>query len=252
MILPVGRQSKPSIGLSLTKSNEMLAIIKKGEPMPKSRVIAILSLFVLSVILSACGSDDDAAEATAEPTATRSPALATETEVVVAETSSPEVRPALATPMDLASVGTPAAMQATPHLDAVTVATPVADATPVAATDAAATPVDSSTLATMQVQATFTLGGVEQQDYLVSAEGCVGLRDWRGMQAGAQVIVRDANGTVVDVSELEAIDSADSCSWVADLSVPDSEFVSISVPMIAEVWFSQSELETGEVEITLP
>ncbi len=96
------------------------------------------------------------------------------------------------------------------------------------------------------------LEGVEQQDYLISPEGCVGLRDWRGMQAGAQVVVRDANGTVIDVSELEASDAVEGCSWVVDLSVPDSEFVSISVPMIADVWFSQSDLESGEVEITLP
>lgn len=104
----------------------------------------------------------------------------------------------------------------------------------------------------MPVQATIVLNGADQRDYLTTDEGCVGIGDWSQLQAGAQVIVRDASGAVVDVAELQAGESTDGCSWMADISVPDSEFVSISVPMVAEVWFSQADLESGMVEITLP
>ena len=205
--------------------------------MPKSRVIALLTLFVLSAILTACGNDNDA-EGTAEPTATRQP-VAT---IAAADDGTAEAEPAATR-----DTRTVAVMDASPTIVEVTAATPI----PGESTVVAATPATESA-ATNPVQATFILTGVEQQDFLVTDEGCVGLGDRRGLKPGAQVIVRDASGTVVDVSELQPGESGDGCSWVADLSVPDSEFVSISVPMIADVWFSQSDLGSGMVEITLP
>ena len=218
--------------------------------MPKSRVIAILTLFVLSAILTACGNGDDEAESTVEPTATRAPitAIAGATPTGTDAAATPDVaQNPLAAPTVERVTRPPAVMDASPTIVAVTAATPTTDpSTRVAATPAMDAAPDRP------VQAVLTLGGIEQQDYLITDEGCVGLGDWRGLKPGAQVIVRDASGTVVDVGELEAGDVEGECSWMADLSVPTSEFVSISVPMITDVWFTQSELYSGRVQNTLP
>lgn len=211
--------------------------------MPRSRVFAILSLVALTVFLAACGNEDDndptpvptqAVEATVAPTGT------TEAEPTAESTSSV----AIATPMESTMGATPVAGET--------------GATPVASTPSAMTPVMSDTTASpapvvmTPVTAAIEFTGAEQRDYMITDEGCVGIGEWSPLKAGAQVIVRDATGTVVDVSTLEADEGAGGCSWTAELSVPGSEFVSISIPMVTEVWFDQTELESGEVSITIP
>jgi hypothetical protein len=128
-------------------------------------------------------------------------------------------------------------------------ATPaVAEATVAQASPVAASPIPQEVSTSVAV--TLVLNGTEQVDYVVTPEGCVGLGQWRSLKPGAQLVVRDANGTVVDIATLEASDNG--CSWMADITAPGSEFVSISIPMVTEVWFTQADIEAGEVEISLP
>lgn len=211
--------------------------------MPKPRVLAILSLFALSAILVACGSEDEE-DPTPEPTPTvEATTAATETEE--AEETEESTTSGVATPDESGMAATPVdtAIVATPGDNAVS-ATPV-EAAPVA------TAVEPTVVMT-PVTASVEFTGAEQRDYMITEEGCVGIGEWSPLKTGAQVIVRDATGTVVDVAELETAEGTDGCSWTADLSVPDSEFVSISIPMVTEVWFDQAEFEAGDVFITIP
>jgi hypothetical protein len=137
----------------------------------------------------------------------------------------------------------------TPAIARVTEATPaVVASTPAQASPVAASPVSQEV--STPVAVTLVLNGTEQVDYVITQEGCVGLGQWRSLKPGAQLVARDANGTVVDIATLEAGDSG--CSWTADITAPGSEFVSISIPPLTEVWFTQDDIEAGEVEITLP
>lgn len=189
------------------------------------RFVAICSLILIGGVLAACGSDDDAS-----PTATKSmPTAAAESRV------------------------TPPGADATPEA-----ATPVADmaATPKVMSTVSATPdaVQTETPVTLvPMTGTLTLDGREQQDYTLTDEGCVGVGEWRMLKPGAQVIVRDAAGTVVDVAQLEAGD-ADTCAWSFALDAPASDFFSVSIPMVTEVWFSADDaaVQSGEIELTVP
>lgn len=211
--------------------------------MPKSRLFAVLSLFVLSAVLVACGSDDTA-DPTAEPTATRSPVISTEVpgtpdEATVAPTEPP------ATPITRSGPPLPGSE---------------ADATPISAT-ASASPVSAGTVSDpspvtdvqlVPTEAIIRLEGNEQVDYVITDEGCTGIGNWRVLQSGTQVVVRDASGTVVDIGELEASSSGDGCSWVANVDVPESGFFSISIPMVADHWFDAAEVDTGTLDVTIP
>lgn len=230
--------------------------------MPKPRILAVTLLLVLSVVLAACG-NEDSTDPTPEPTATRSPVLPTEMPVITEVTEASPAATGQATPTTTTvlaatpAVATPAMV--VPPVEAVTatVAT-VTEATPAIAamtptsTPAEASPVVASPVPEVStpVAVTVVLNGTEQVDYVVTPEGCVGLGQWRSLKPGAQVVVRDANGTVVDIASLEAGD--DGCSWMADITAPGSEFVSISIPMVTEVWFTQADIEAGQVELTLP
>ncbi|MCO5229317.1 MAG: hypothetical protein M9934_13695 [Thermomicrobiales bacterium] len=120
-------------------------------------------------------------------------------------------------------------------------------ATPVTETTAVATPVvDASPLA-----GTLVLVGQEHVDFYISSDGCYGLGAWRGLQPGAQVVVRDASGTVVDVSNLIA-STDDGCAWTFETSAPSDRFVSVSVPMVLEHWLTADEVVSGNVVIELP
>lgn len=217
--------------------------------MPKPRVLAILSLFALSAILVACGSEEEE-DPTPEPTPTvEATTAATETEE--AEETEESTTIAVATPADSGMAATPVD-SATPE-DSAVVATPAestVSATPVEAAPGA-TAVEPTVVMT-PVTASVEFTGAEQRDYMITEEGCVGIGEWSPLKTGAQVIVRDATGTVVDVAELETAEGTDGCSWTADLSVPNSEFVSISIPMVTEVWFDQADFEAGDVSITIP
>lgn len=192
--------------------------------MPKSRVLALLSIVALTVVLAACGNEDNA-DPTPNPTETTLAATEAKT-----ETESAASTDISATPVETessAAVASPATARPA--------ATAVSDAAPV-------TP----------ILATFLFGGAEQRDYLMTDEGCVGLGEYSQLKPGTQVVVRDASGTVVDVTTLEAADDTADCSWTAELSVPESDYVSISIPMVTEIWFSQDDLESGNVSISFP
>lgn len=206
------------------------------------RLVVICSLVLIGGLLAACGSDEDAS-----PTAT--------TSATTVPTDPPSMEPTTSETSPGADDGTPTMSDA---------ATPQA-ATPVSETAATplVQPVGSATAVAKQeepavdlvpMSGTLTLDGREQQDYTATENGCVGLGDWRMLKPGTQVILRDATGTVVDIAELEAEDSADTCAWSFELEAPDTDFFSVSIPMVTEVWFAADDaaVQAGEIELTVP
>lgn len=233
------------------------------------RLFAIGALILIGGILAACGTDDEDVEPTVEPEPTVAEISETDpieeaTEAGVDDEAdvTPDASPA-ATPVE--AEATPAAVdaQATPEMDAVAPgvsedaeATPEMDA--VVAEEEEATPETASPEATAipmtDLSGTLTLDGRAQQDYTLSGEGCVGLGEWRQLAPGTQVIVRDASGTVVDIAELEGVESEDACTWNFGVEVPAADFFSISIPMVTEVWFDQNDpaVQSGELELFVP
>ncbi|MCA9835203.1 MAG: hypothetical protein KC435_14710 [Thermomicrobiales bacterium] len=180
--------------------------------MRRLRWVSVMFTTLLVLGLAACGSDDKA-----EPTAT------------AVATIAPTTKPAeVVTAVPTESVATPVGLVATP-----------------------VSAVSTAEIASVPVVGTLTLGGTENKDYIVTATGCVGLGEWSALQSGAQVIVRDANGTVVDIAELVAA-TGDGCSWTFDIDAPGSAFVSVSVPMLLEQWFTAAQIQSGMIEIALP
>lgn len=149
-----------------------------------------------------------------------------------------------------ASPSTPEPTVVAPQATVVKTQTPVpttSAATPVIEATIGATPVvDASPLA-----GTLVLVGQEHIDFYISSDGCYGLGAWRGLQPGAQLVVRDASGSVVDVSELVA-SSDDGCAWTFETTAPADRFVSISVPMVLEHWLTADDVAGGNVVIELP
>lgn len=215
------------------------------------RFLAICSLILVGGILVACGSEDEDPTPTVEPTTSvtvqpteavqapetdeseSSPAASPQATAVVA--SSPQ-----ATPEQGLYTGSEADLMQTPQIQPV-VPDGVETAEP---TQVPLTP----------IAGTLTLEGRAQQDYSISAEGCVGLGEWRQLAPGTQVIVRDASGTVVDIATLEAGDSDEECSWTFAIEVPGADFFSVSIPMVTEVWFDKDDpaVEAGELDLFVP
>lgn len=227
------------------------------------RLFAIFSLILVGGILVACGADDDdttptatlaATEAeVAETTATDEPTEEATDDASVAADVTPAASPmatplttpgdTVATPGDDLLIGSPEAQEQTPQAEPVV---------PVSTEDHA---VDASTPVPMaSLSGTLTLDGRSQQDYTLSDEGCVGLGEWRQLKPGAQVIVRDAAGTVVDIASLEALESDDTCTWAFSIDVPGADYFSVSIPMVTEVWFDQNDpaVQSGELELFVP
>lgn len=197
------------------------------------RLVAICSLILIGGVLAACGSDEDASP-TATTVPTTEPTAAAPTEQSDGDndedgSSTPEA----ATPVSETA--------ATPQVRAVESAPSVAVQ-------------EETAVALVPMSGTLTLDGREQQDYTLTDDGCVGVGDWRMLKPGAQVIVRDAAGTVVDIALLEAGDNADTCSWNFELEAPDTDFFSVSIPMVTEVWFAADDaaVQSGEIELTVP
>lgn len=221
------------------------------------RLLAICSLILLGGILVACGSEDEDPEPTAVPTTaiTAEPTEAEEstaTEQVIATPDS-TAEDVDATPAATAVIASP---QVTPQQDALTGITSDAAQTPeVQPTESSdVAMVESSPVPMTSLSGTLTLDGRVQQDYTISEEGCVGLGEWRQLKPGTQVIVRDASGTVVDISALEAADSDAECAWTFAIDAPGADFFSVSIPMVTEVWFDQSDpaVQSGELELFVP
>lgn len=216
------------------------------------RLFAIFSLVLVGGILVACGNDDD----DASPTATIAATEAAEAEPTA---TAEEIVEADATPV--ASPGaTPVGTEATPEQGLYTgtqedlMQTPQVQPVVPIPTEIAADVVESTPVPMVAIAGTLTLDGRAQQDYTLSDEGCVGLGEWRQLKPGAQVIVRDAAGTVVDIAMLEAQDADDACAWAFTIDVPGADFFSVSIPMVTEVWFDQNDpaVQSGELELFVP
>lgn len=219
------------------------------------RLLAICSLVLIGGVLVACGSDDE----DATPTSTAAPSTritsnetstveptSTETAASTSSMATPGATPATsgtpaATPVDTEGTpeqglyaGTQEDLMQTPQIQPIR---PIATAVPL-----------------QELSGTLTLDGRVQQDFTISDEGCVGLGEWRQLQPGTQVIVRDATGTAVDVAELEALTDGDTCSWSFAFSAPGSSYFSVSIPMVTEVWFDQTDagVQAGEIELFVP
>ena len=89
---------------------------------------------------------------------------------------------------------------------------------------------------------------------MISDDGCIGLDDYAGLQAGQQVIVRNEAGTVIGTANLAATSSAVVCSWTFEIEVPVSGYYVVSIPMRTEQAFTAGDVAaaSGQIEITLP
>jgi len=212
-------------------------------------------MLLMAVVLTACGGDDDDDEPTTAPVEPTPTTAVTED----AATATPD--DSQATP---AMIGTPA-VSGTPDVAAtpVTAATPIAagspvsDATPGAGTAGPAVVPEGTSDEPGAMQAlsgTVSLPGTINEAFVIGDDGCVGLGEYAGVQAGQQVVVRDEAGAIVGVSELAATGSAVVCTWTFDVEIPESGFYEVSVPLIAEQVYTQDEIvsSNGQIELMLP
>jgi hypothetical protein len=197
---------------------------------------------VLAMLLVACGGDsgDDEPTGTTESTIEVVATIAEPTTAAPTGPSTPVSSPAAATP-----VGPGSTPVATPHG-----ATPLASgaATPVVV------PATDGNAGTQILTGTVMLPGTANERFVISDDGCIGLGEYAGLQAGQQVIVRNENGTVVGTANLAATGSAVVCSWTFELEVPVSAYYEVSIPMRAEQVYAASDVaaSNGQVELTLP
>lgn len=225
------------------------------------RLFAVFSLILVGGILVACGSDDDDATPTAtvavtdaddaEPTATEAATGEAEDDATEAVDATPLASP-IATPVDDDSAtpeqglhtGSQEDLMQTPQVQPVV---PIPE-------EGEEVVVEPTPVPMVAIAGTLTLDGRVQQDFTLSDEGCVGLGEWRQLKPGAQVIVRDATGTVVDIATLEGEDTNDVCSWSFSIDAPGADFFSVSIPMVTEVWFDQNDpaVQSGELELFVP
>lgn len=253
------------------------------------KLSGLIMLLLLSVVLVSCTvGEEDEPEPTEEPTSPPVSARITEstpdTDVGIPGTpafdiSADEATPAAgvvdtdatpstmdaATPVD--AIATPAdEMMATP--EGATMPSPVAS--PAATLEAGASPVatpaesagmvvppmaePTATPVMFEMTGTIVLGGNENETYVLTSEGCVGLGQHEDLHEGRQVVIRNENGTIVSVTTLETATDAEGCAWEFVASVPESEFYAISIPMEFEQVFPQGMVadNNGEVVIELP
>lgn len=241
------------------------------------KLAGLMMLILMALLLAACGSDDDNGDATEEATTVADIATeatteeATETETVeateeiveeVVESSPAAVEPSgmaspavsvPATPVGASSASpvaiatSPAAITASP-----VAATPAADTAivPVADTadDVGATPAATEVALTGRVE----LEGAPNEAWVMTSEGCVGLGANTSLKPGQQLVVRDAEGAIVGVTMLAASDETDACSWDFSVTVSESPFYEVSVPMAVEHIFTRDEVEQSNGELVVP
>jgi hypothetical protein len=228
------------------------------------KLSGLLLLMLVTLSLAACGSDDGNDEPTAVATE-----VADETPTVTPTESAlgiDEATPASVTPT-LTDVGTPVvtaspvvAATPVPAVTPVVLSSPVADASPVAATPAAALVVPVGDVASPEPTAVrmvalagqVILPGSENQAFVISDEGCVGLGANADMQAGRQLVVRNENGTIIGVTTLTPAEAAEGCAWDFALEVPESQFYSVAIPMKTEMIFTHDEIEQSGSEVAIP
>ncbi len=158
---------------------------------------------------------------------------------------------------DATPVATPVTEAATPDV----VASPMMIATPegTAVEEPAGMivpPVAEPTEPPVMIEMTgqVTLDGQPNEAYVLTDEGCVALGAYAQLHAGRQVVIRNEQGTITSVTELEPATDADGCAWEFVAAVPESEFYSVSIPMVVEQVFPAAQVtgNDGAVVIELP
>ena len=208
----------------------------------------LLLLFALALVLVACGGDSNDDEPTTAPTAT---------------TGAGQVEPTATTvepPPTLAELPTQPSPVASPIGSASPVASPVLSlpasplATPMASPMASPVAVVSTPRASWMLEGTVMLPGVENEDFVLGGDGCLGLGEYAGVGAGQQVVIRDASGAIVGLTNLTASGSSSQCVWTFEVEVPVSGFYTVSLPMLFERSYSDADIAIldGRLQITLP
>jgi hypothetical protein len=202
-------------------------------------------------------SDDDAATPAAtagltRPDVTGTPAIGG---ADAPELATPDAATPVASPVGVGGGNTVATPASTPM--ASPVATPtVEEATPDAGGGMVVPPQPASTEAPRMIQLAgdVVLNGSENEAFVLTAEGCVGLGQYANLREGRQLVVRNEAGTIVAVTELEAANGGDGCAWRFVAQVPESDFYSVSVPMTFERVFPKAQVSEGggEVVVELP
>lgn len=250
------------------------------------KLSGLIMLLLLSVVLVSCsvGEEDDPEPTEAPTEAPVSTTMDEEQEdtdvgipgtpeLDVVEDATPDTAMAAspsvmdeATP--IAAIATPAEeMMATPEgaamppLEATPIATPQVGATPEASpadeeSGMVVPPVVEPTATPVMIEMTGTimLGGEENEAYVITDEGCVGLGQHEDLHDGRQVVIRNETGTIVSVTTLDAAADVEGCAWEFVASVPESDFYSVSIPMEFEQVFPKAQVaeNDGEVVIELP
>ena len=253
------------------------------------KLSGLIMLLLLSVVLASCTvGEEDEPDPTEAPTEPPVSARITEStpdtdvgiqgtpEFDVAEDATPAMGAAdadatpptmdAATPID--AIATPAEdMIATP--EGATMPSPIASpiaspvATPQVGASLVATPAESAgmvvppmaeptaTPVMFEMTGTIVLNGTENEAYVLTSEGCVGLGAHQDLHEGRQVVVRNENGTIVSVTTLETVSDADGCAWEFVASVPESGFYAVSGPMEFEQVFPGTMVAESEGEVTI-
>jgi hypothetical protein len=235
------------------------------------KLAGLMTMILVALLLAACGSDDDNGDATEVATtvadiateATTEEAAGTESAEVATSEATPEVDSVVpaggSSPVAAALPGgmaTPASAELPPSVVGTPAASPVAatpvDAAvaPVAATggDADATPAAEEVTLTGRVE----LAGAENEAWVMTNEGCAGIGANTDLKPGQQLVVRDATGAIVGVTMLAASDETDGCSWDFSVTVPDSPYYAVSIPMTVEHVFTRDDVEQSDGELVVP
>lgn len=202
------------------------------------RVGGLLSLVMLAVVLVACGGESKDDAPTVAPGATTEASQTEVTTPTVEVSATPDVASPVATPV-ASPVASP---QATPI--ASPVATPMASPVAVVATPRTV----------WLLEGTVMLPGSENQDFVLSGDGCLGLGDYAGVGTGQQVVVRNTAGAIIGLATLASSGSTSQCIWTFEVEVPVSEFYTVSLPMLFERAYSDADIAIldGRLQITLP
>lgn len=213
----------------------------------------MLLVIVFALLLAACGGEDEGGDPTEEPTeaatsteAAEETATDTATEAAATGGGTPAsgAMPDTSTPASTAPPASVASPAASP------VATPTA-ATPESGNVVRAAP-DGAEGGTRSLSGTIILPGSDGQAFIFSDTGCVGLGEFSNVQAGRQVVIRDETGTIIGVTTLDDSGATDMCAWNFSVEVPESEFYSVSIPMVIEYVYTSEDIEQQNGEISLP
>lgn len=253
------------------------------------KLAGMVMLLLLSVVLVSCSvGQEDTPKATEAPTplpvSTRISETEEDTDVGIPGTPAFDIAgastPDIATP---AVAATPAeTLMATPEgaamppmtpvaSPAMAIATPATMASPVASPVMLATPEGTAveepagmivppaagpTEPPVMIEMTgvVTLDGRPNETYVLTDEGCVAIGAYSQLHAGRQVVIRNEQGTITSVTELEPATDTEGCAWEFVAAVPESEFYSVSIPMVVEQVFPAAQVaeNDGAVVIELP